>query len=182
MHEHQARLRSIEHLYRTGAVPLHLLAQACNRPLVDFLHTFPAHNSEEREVHKHFPLMIRHGGRPLPPGFPEDSPKLSLHADVTAVLLADHLGILGVIERIFAPLFISANLVPALLAMKDTVDDPQPRRLELANQIIQLAEEGKLCMKAALTAQCVLVPCHAECLGADLLRFRVRFTKCCGRC
>jgi hypothetical protein len=60
------------------------------------------------------------------------------------VSCAAHLDILELIEKVFKPLHIPADLIPALIAMRDRVTYHQPSRIQDFQQIIDLADRGSL--------------------------------------
>ncbi len=60
--------------------------------------------------------------------------------DITAVLLSTHLEILEQVEKSFRPIAIPAEMVPALIHMRETVSHHQPKRLEACQQIVELVE------------------------------------------
>ncbi len=67
-------------------------------------HTLPAHNAAQRDFRRQLPLLFRHGARALSAGFLRGAQDCRLYVDVTALILAAHLGVLDAVERAFAPL------------------------------------------------------------------------------
>lgn len=139
--EHRAKL---DKAYRNGTVPIHVIAEELNWPLVDLYHRL----LEDREaapdpIRQPF-LLVRHGGRALVSGFPDSIPEWRLNLDATAVLLATHLRILSEVERAYKPVRIPADLIPALVRMRDRVTHHQPSRLQACRQIVDLVEMNSL--------------------------------------
>jgi hypothetical protein len=138
----------LDERYRQGTIPIHLVEEQVRRPLVDFYHRFLTEHERIPDPLQQFALMIRHGGRTPVPDVPDHGPQWRLHLDVTALILANHLGLLSTVEHTFAPLSIPATLIPALVGMLDRLQPQQPSRLLLYQQIVDLTERG-LCHVAA---------------------------------
>ena len=134
----------LDEFYRNASVPIHLIAEQANLPLVDLYHRFLAENESAPDPRRQFFLLARHGGRTLIQKFPKSPPNWRLNVDPTAFLLAAHLDILDLIEKVFKPIRIPADLIPALIAMRDKITPHQPSRLRAFQQIIDLADRGSL--------------------------------------
>ncbi len=134
----------VEELYRNGTAPIHAIAHALNRPLVDFYHRLPGANEAAPSPQEQFILLARHGGRALPDAFEQQTPTWRLHLDTTALLLAAHLEILDPVESAFKPLRIPQELVLALLQMREQLEHHQPSRLQRCRDIVDLVEAGRL--------------------------------------
>lgn len=139
--EHTAKLVEA---YRNGTVPIHVIAEELNWPLVDSYHRLPEEFEARPDPIRQPALLVRHGGRVLVSGFPDSIPKWRLNLDLTAVLLGAHLGILTEVEGAFKPLRIPADVVPALVRMRDKVTHHQPSRLQACRQIVELADRRSL--------------------------------------
>lgn len=139
--EHWAKL---DEAYRKGIVPIHVISEQLNWTLVDLYHQILAENEAAPNPVRQSSLLARHGGRALMPGFPDSVPEWRLNLDVTAILLAAHLGILAEAETAFKPLRIPANLIPALIRMRDRKKHHQPSRLQACRETVDLAERGSL--------------------------------------
>jgi len=136
------RHAELEQLYREGKAPIHLIAEQLRLPLVNLYRSQLLENEKTLNLLGSPPLLARHGARPLLRGFPAQAPEWRLHLDTTSLLLAAHLDILDAVERVFAPLRIPAELIGALVSMRDRLRHPQPSRLETYQKIVQLAREG----------------------------------------
>lgn len=132
----------LDESYRQGTIPIHIVEERVRRPLVDFYHRFLTEYERTPDPLRQFALMIRHGGRTPVPEVPDHGPQWRLHLDVTALLLANHLELLPIVEGAFSPLHIPATLIPALVEMLDRLQPQQPSRLILYQQIVDLAERG----------------------------------------
>lgn len=136
--EHRAQ---IEQLYLDGKAPIHFVAEQLHLSLVDlYRYRLSVNEIAPNLVNPH--LLARHGGRPIPPGFPNQAPEWRLHLDITSLLLANHLDVLDTVERAFAPLRIPAEVIPALIYMRNKIAPHQPSQLEICNQMVRLAEQG----------------------------------------
>lgn len=142
--EQRQRDAEVNDLYQRGLVPLHLVAEASNEPLATYFHTALALNEATPDPSRQFALYARHGGRTLPQGLYSEVPSWRLHLDMTALLLAEHLGTLDEVERVFSPLHIPAETIPALVQMRDNLLHPQPSRLQRYQEVIDLVAQGSL--------------------------------------
>jgi hypothetical protein len=134
----------LDEFYRNASIPIHLIAEQANLPLVNLYHRFLAENESAPDPRRQFFLLARHGGRTLIQKFPKSPLNWRLNIDVTAFLMAAHLDILDLVEKVFKPIHMPADLIPALIAMRDKVTPPQPSRLRAFQQIIDLADRGSL--------------------------------------
>ncbi len=139
--EHGAQL---DKAYSQGIAPIHVIAERANRPLVDFYHRLPEDNESAPEPATQPFLMARHGGRPVSLGFPPSAPKWRINLDISAVLLAEHLGITSDLEKVFEPIRISRCVIPALMEMRERMAAVQPSRLKAYREVIDLAERKTL--------------------------------------
>lgn len=144
LEEQQKQMAELNELYRGGRAPIHLIAERASRPLSDLYHGVLSGNERAPAPMTQPLLFARHGGRGLAPGFPDTLAGRRLNLDVTAVLLAAHLGILPAVEEAFGPLRIPAELIPALVLMADKTTHHQPSKFEECRQVVELAEEGSL--------------------------------------
>ena len=134
----------LDEIYRDGSVPIQLIAERLRLPLAALYHGRLRRNESAPDPRKQFFLLARHGGRTLMQKFPDSVPKWNLNLDVTAFLLAAHIDILDLVEKVFKPLRIPADLIPALIAMRDRVTSHQPARLRALQKVIDLADRGSL--------------------------------------
>ena len=139
--EQDERLRKA---YLNGTAPIHLIAGEMNRPLVDLYHTLLEENEAGPDPIKQSPLLIRHGSRGLREWPPKSAPEFRICMDITAVLLSMHLGILTQVEKTFRPISIPADIVPALIHMRERFSHHQPKRLEAKQEIVDLEGVGSV--------------------------------------
>ncbi|MEO5332679.1 MAG: hypothetical protein H7839_11705 [Magnetococcus sp. YQC-5] len=122
MKEHiQARQRAGEkaiQMYRQGQIWLHPLCTTLNISMP--LSFYRAFQGKERPVgDDQAELFIRHGNRSSLEAMIATDDNRTLFLDVTAMLLADRLDLLDLVEQSFRPLAIAADLQLALLQMRD---------------------------------------------------------------
>ena len=129
--------------YRAGDIPVHMLAQYVRRPLVSWYHRAPLLNQESgRSVAGS--TYARHGWR-AGPSVPFD-PKatISLHVDLTALLMAYHLGLLEKIEGNLGPIVLPHRTVVALAEMRDAVRPVQPARRDALRIVHDLVTRNRI--------------------------------------
>ena len=141
--QRREHLKRIADVYDQGVLPIHVIAEELDWSLLDLFHYRLSKNEEAPNPRNQFYLLARHGGRKVDFD-PSEKPQWRLNLDITAVLLAAHLDILYKVEDTFALLRIPETLVPSLLKMKDELTHHQPSRLKIANQIIDIENEGLL--------------------------------------
>lgn len=134
----------LQEKYRTASAPIHVIAHSLNITLADLYHGLLYNNETAPEPNNQGYILVRHGSRAIPLEFSQKYPNPSLYVDITSVLLAAHLEILDDVMRLFAPINIPANLVPALIVMRDKCQYHQPSRLAAFRQIIDLVDKGEL--------------------------------------
>ncbi|MCB0173515.1 MAG: hypothetical protein KDJ97_23545 [Anaerolineae bacterium] len=139
--EHRTKL---DEAFRFGKVPIHFVAQETNASLAVLYHSRLVAYEKKPNPIRQFPLLARHGGRMTVEGFPTPAFKLNLHLDITSVLLAEHLDILSKIEQTFAPLNIPADLIPALIQLREKSTHHQPARLRENQQIVDIVKNGAI--------------------------------------
>lgn len=142
--QHQQNIIKLSEFYKSGTIPIHILADGAKRPLVDFYHQILLENESVPKPKNQLYLLARHGGRGLIADFPKEKPEWRLNLDLTALLLAAHLEILSDVEKAFKPLRIPAQMSSALLHMRDILTPNQPSRIRSCEQIIGFAERGLL--------------------------------------
>ena len=135
---------SADESYITGKVPAHIVMQRLGTTMVSLYHHQLLAKERNPDPIRQSVLLARHGGRLLMEGFPESIAKISLHLDISSVLLAEHLGILRKVESTFAPLQIPTALIPALIQMREQITPHQPLRLEENRQILELIQQDMI--------------------------------------
>ena len=128
-------------LHEAGTVPLHLLAPQMGWSLARLFHEAPARR--ERTGSTDGMLLAAHGGRTAGQA-PQDPGAWQLHVDVTAILMANHLGILDAVERCFRPLRIPSDLVPSLIAMRSELLDGNLDEAGSTQEILSAVDAGRV--------------------------------------
>lgn len=134
----RAEVERLAGLHETGTVPLHLLAPQMGWSLARLFHEAPLR--QERTASASGIFLAAHGGRTAADRIPDDPKDWRLHLDVTAVLMAQHLGLLDGVERCFRPLRVSSHLVSTLLSMREELLDGSPTEAGAAREIIAAVE------------------------------------------
>jgi nucleoside phosphorylase len=137
-------VNNIQRTYGKGEIPLQLFAHAMRLPLVDLLHGLPQQSREATDLRFQPHLFVRHGGRPILKEFARTSRDSRLHLDITAILVAEHLGILEMVEHQFKPLRIPPTLPMALTAQRELLMPQQPSQLPTYRLILKLVESTGL--------------------------------------
>jgi len=136
--------QEINQKYGESDLPIHLIAQAQRFPLTNIFHVLPKANASDPNPHFQPTILARYGGRPFPDGFADSSTQWRLHLDISAFLLAAHLGVLDALERRFSPIRISQSLPKALLQECEYFLPHQPSRVDAYREIIRLHQVKQL--------------------------------------
>lgn len=155
--------------YGQGEIPLHLYAERFNRTLSELLHEKPEENRRAFDPRRQFPAFIRHGSQAVKHPLIAESANWRLHLDITALLLAESLGILDDVERIFGCLFISPSTQSALTLQLDQLRHQQPSRLEAYRLLIRLLVNHQMQALPELKYEWLALSEQERALGADLV-------------
>lgn len=128
--------------YNSGALPIHKTISQSHVTLAELYHLYLGKNEANSLPLRQFALFARHGGRPEIQGLTSNVLKGQVHLDMTAMLLAAHLGLLDMVEALFAPLTIPAELVPQLVEMYCRLEERDLAQLQARQQIVDLAHEN----------------------------------------
>ena len=134
----------INQKYDNAELPIHFITQVRRLALTSIFRVFPRANMNNSNPHCQAAVLARYGGRPFSEGFADSSTQWRLHLDISAFLLAAHLGILDAVESRFSPIRISAMLPTALLQECEFFLPHQPSRLDSYREILQLHQSGDL--------------------------------------
>ena len=141
-----ARRKDIERVYqayRAGDIPVHMFAQHLKSPLVYWYRRAPLVNQESgRSVAG--PTYARHGWRAGPSVPLDPEAEISLHVDLTALLMAYHLGLLEKIEGTLGPIVLPHRTVVALAEMRDAVRPIQPARRDALRIVQDLVTNNRI--------------------------------------
>lgn len=130
--------------YDESDFPIHLIAQTLRFPLTKVFHVLPKTNASNSNPYFQVAILARYGARPFPEFFVDSTTKWRLHLDISAFLLAAHLGILDAVERRFSPIHISQSLPKALLQECEYFQPHQPSRLYAYREILRLHQASQL--------------------------------------
>jgi hypothetical protein len=155
--------------YGLGEIPLHLYAERFNRTLAELLHEIPEENRRAFDPRRQFPAFIRHGSQPVQQQLIAQSANWRLHLDVTALILAESLGILDDVERTFGCLLISPSMQSALTLQLDQLRHQQPSRLEAYRLMIRLLDHHQMQVLPELKYEWLALSERERALGADLV-------------
>ncbi len=132
----------LNELYRDGKAPIHLIAEQLGIPLVSIFHSQLEKNKNVPDPINQPILFARHGGRAQIEL--SDQSALRLNLDITAILLAEHVGILTIVEQEFAPLRIPQSVMAAFLQMEDMLQHHQPNRIKAAREVLRYVQENRI--------------------------------------
>ncbi|MGH9872912.1 MAG: hypothetical protein ACRD9S_10655 [Pyrinomonadaceae bacterium] len=120
------------------------MADSFNRTLVDLLHGLLEHQRKEFTPLLQSRIFIRHGGRPIFEDIVGTSTEWRLHLDVSALIVAEDLGILDAVERVFHPISISPRLLSALVIQQRELQHRQPSQIRLADEVLSYVSDGRV--------------------------------------
>lgn len=130
-------------VFNEGVVPMHLVASALNAPLAAILFENMRLARECGRLHELFPVLIRPGTKAaildsvsLRPG--------ELFMDITALYIAEELGLLDVIEANCAPVWVSAHTPELLQAEIHRATPHQPALQQPRIDVLHLFDAGAI--------------------------------------
>jgi hypothetical protein len=130
----------LQQFYAAAEAPIHLLAKD---GMAQVFHGLAEWNRNAKSTDRRH-LMVRHGGRTLPPiDYQEVTVNWRLHCDVSSILLAHELGVLDKVERQFRPLRISRHTVTALIAQRDKLKPHQKSQVDQSQSLLEMVRLGK---------------------------------------
>jgi len=143
----QARREEAEQLWshhEQAKLPLHVLAPRLDCNLASLYHS-------DLDARERFPdtpgvLLAQHGSKRwlTREQFPPEPSGMRLIADVTALLLAHHVGVLDAVERCFRPVHVTQQVSFALQQMRDDALPKDPRRITDAERLLGLLASGRV--------------------------------------
>ncbi|WP_295881875.1 tetratricopeptide repeat protein [uncultured Thiohalocapsa sp.] len=125
-------------LYGQGDLPVHGLCDHLGLTLTAHHHETPAQNRTGPDPLVQHWIPIRHGARPMRQLASHRDRDCRLILDLTALVTAHSLGLLDLVERAFAPLWIPAQWHLLLLNEIERLRPNQPRRSAAADQVARL--------------------------------------------
>ncbi|HEX2854133.1 MAG TPA: hypothetical protein VHO24_12920, partial [Opitutaceae bacterium] len=136
-----------ESLYISGRIPLHLALEFFGGTLAGVYHS-RFRPFESGTWPPAAPIYVLHGGRAAAPAPPTMN---RLHVDTTSLLLASELGILDLVERAFAPLYLPHSIVAVLYRQLEEASPHQPSKLIEARIISGLLGTSAISVTAPLS-------------------------------
>lgn len=144
MEDRFAQQEKTQALYRRGELGTLFAAQSWNVSLVEFYHTKLWEQEQRRSLRGQFAVQLRSGARglPEPDGFACAPGRLAL--DLSALLLAQHLDLLPVLEQEFGPIRLPHDIIAALHAERNHFVLHQPSRLGIARALLEAERRGQV--------------------------------------
>jgi|GEM_PF-6738288 len=136
------QIGDINTLYNQCRLPSHLAADKIGCTLADLFHENARSAREQQDLWRRPPVQIRHAARVL-----DSSPSIeagTLFADLSAILFAQDQGLLDIIEKSFAPIFISAHLPESLNGQITRSMPHQPASEETRKIVLDHLSRGEL--------------------------------------
>lgn len=142
--ERHESLEAFQQLYLDGTAPIHFAPKAVGGVLSSAFHRKLLENESAGAPTESPFLLAAYGGRANfeVPGGALTGGRLIL--DLTAVLLAEHLDMLDEVEETFDELHVPYELMQALARMRDQTFPHQPARQDALENVVSMADEGKL--------------------------------------
>jgi hypothetical protein len=133
--ESRERTSNLDELLTKGDVPIHLVSRAANTSLAEIYWLGDGSEPGLR------PVFLRSAARVE---LPSEQPwkEWILYIDVTALLIADQLGLLGHIEGHDKRPRIGRSTIAALLSIEERVRHPQPSRVAAAEAVLKEIGRG----------------------------------------
>ena len=136
--------------YQSGQAPIHFGDSICGYPLLSSLLSLSESNGPLAScARQKAPIYIRSG---VHSSRCARIRKGSLALDFTAVLIADQLGILDLVENEFAPVFISSHIPDLFKQIAESISDSQPLIREQDRAVLELIKEGVIRVENADTS------------------------------
>lgn len=129
-----------QRLYEEGAVPIHLLFERHNRPLVLAFHAQLEANRKQTNL-LHAPVLFARSETRQVESL-QALPNLII--DVPSLILAADLGILDQVETSFAPIFISQHATASLVEQVAQAHPSQPERHAARLKFLEFVRNGRI--------------------------------------
>jgi hypothetical protein len=132
---------NVWNLYLDGAIPFHVAAQPAD---IDFSAQYYIGDAVSTNTNEWLPLMIRHGARDFDFDTGIALEDWRLYLDVSTLLLAKQLGVLEAIESAVLAVVVPHCLQGQLITFADSLEHPQPKRLEIEAAIVEALKTGAI--------------------------------------
>ncbi|GAY22778.1 hypothetical protein SFOMI_3340 [Sphingobium fuliginis] len=150
MQERREQVERTFELYANGHAPVYVMAGFRQEALAA-TYLGPLLKAPEATERRAI-LSTRYGRRLDEDPWPDERTDVRLLVDLTALLTAHGLGILEVVERAFAPLWIAPEAVPALLSLRSDSEISQPERIDAMRAVAARLAAGEIHDQALLSA------------------------------
>lgn len=141
------RAGEVSRLFERGEVPIHLVSDALNVPLSTYFHSLSRSNADAQDAARRGAIFTRSGSRVVSDAHSVMTGSSRLCLDLTALLLAEEIGLLDTVELALAPVQIHPDTIPALLEMVDRTAHHQPSVAEQHRAVAEYAIEGLLAVE-----------------------------------
>jgi hypothetical protein len=137
------RVSELEDIWLTGAAPVHVVMSALKGNLADLYYLEPPTWSPTR------PLLVRHGGRGEDFGITLPFRSWSICLDITALLLAEQVGLLPIMDQLGVHVRVSPAMPAALLALEERSRPNQPSSVDAAKAVADAVADARIKVGAA---------------------------------
>jgi hypothetical protein len=136
--------KNLKQAYDKGTLPAQVIVEAANIPLVQLYHVQLSASEKSYDSYRNPYLLARHGGRETADRGSPGRNIERLNLDLTAILLAEHIGLLQELERGGPALRIPHDAVPSLLQERRMLKDHQPPRTKARLEILDSINRGSI--------------------------------------
>jgi uncharacterized protein YuzE len=143
MKSHRDHSERVYAMYREGSITVHLVSSSQRWSLVQPYHRHLSTN-QDKGIGSAPPTFVRHGWRVEPRLKSERAQPLRLHADITALLTAQHFGLLPEFERVFRPIALPNRTILALTEMREMTKPVQPSRVKARNMVLDAIDQQRI--------------------------------------
>ena len=131
--------------YLKGTIPVHMYTDELNIPLITQYYFNFRSSVDDIFLSRQTAILARHGGRQIThASSPEEVSGIRLYADLTAILIAANLNVLGQIEDVFSPISIPQQLIPALEEMIRSLTEKQPEIVAAKKMVLDHLADGSI--------------------------------------
>lgn len=146
MPRHHEQIHEIERNLLASKIPLHAAAHLLNQSLARLLLGLPRSNSQQRDGRKRALLPLFSGARQAVPIHPE----WTITFDLTSLMVLTHLGLLKKTLNACQRIVLAPDTLGLLLEERRRVRFHQPSRVQEAEEIVRLIDQGHLQMMLSL--------------------------------
>jgi len=125
--------------YRSGTLPIHVIADALNFPIFTSHHTYPQQN-QSRSPKYWAPVYVRHGSRAPEPQSFFDAATIAL--DVTTIVQAQYLGVMEQLLDARDQYIVDDKLIELFFAMREEIGSAQPAHMDHMRVLLKTIQRG----------------------------------------